>query len=93
MGEENLRYRDNEPVRVGYLIQMVVQTLLLMLVSWGVLEASQDQLNATMAFVIAFIGLVTVLVPLFVGEKLVRKKTTPVANPKDNDGRRLTPEE
>ncbi len=64
-----------EPV----MFQMVIQTLLPLLVAFGVVTLSEQRLGAIYAFAAALLSFVA------------RTQVTPLANPRDNAGNSLTP--
>lgn len=76
----------NEPVRLGALIIGLIGAGVTLLVAFGI-DLSADQQTAILAFAGAVIALLTAL---GVGE-WVRRRVTPLADPKDNEGRPLEP--
>jgi uncharacterized membrane protein YkgB len=71
-----------EPVAIVSAIIAVIETLIALLVAFG-LKLTGEQVGAIMAFVTAVGGLISILI--------VRPRVTPVADPRDNEGRRLVP--
>lgn len=64
-----------EPV----LFQGVIQTLFPLLIAFGLLNLSENQLGALYAFAAALLSFIT------------RTQVTPLSDPRTVDGRRLTP--
>ncbi len=77
-----------EPVRLGALIIGVIGAALALLVAFGV-DLSADQQTAILGFAAAVIAMASAI---GVGE-WVRNRVTPVADPKDDEGRPLRPVE
>jgi len=70
---------STEPVTYAGAITTIVETGLLMLISMGVIDITDDQVGQIMAFVIAVLGVVG---PLY----FARRASTPLAAPRDLDG-------
>ena len=77
---------QSEPVRLGALIIGAIGAILALLVAFGV-DMSADQQTAILGVTAAIIALASAI---GVGE-WVRRRVTPLANPKDNEGRPLEP--
>lgn len=71
-----------EPVAIVNAIIAVIEAAIALLVAFG-LDLTKEQVGAIMAFVAAVGG--------FMGTLIVRPRVTPVADPRDNAGRRLVP--
>lgn len=78
----------NEPVRLGATIIGAIGAILAVLVAFGV-DLSITQQEAIIAAVAALIALASAI---GVGE-WVRRRVTPTADPKDDQGRNLVPME
>lgn len=72
----------NEPVAVITAVIALVSAIVALLPLFGV-PLTAEQAAGIMAVVVAAGGVVSTL--------LIRSQVTPVANPRDNDGNRLTP--
>lgn len=77
---------QTEPVRLGALIIGAIGAILALLVAFGV-DLSADQQTAILGVTAAVIALASAI---GVGE-WVRRRVTPLADPKDNEGRPLEP--
>jgi hypothetical protein len=74
----------NEPVAVITAVIALVSAIVALLPMFGV-ALTAEQIGGIMAVVVALGSVVSTL--------LVRSQVTPVANPRDNQGERLVPEE
>jgi uncharacterized membrane protein YkgB len=74
---------QREPLAIITAIITVIEMLLPMLVVLNVVSLSADQIAAIMAFVVALGGLAGVF--------FVRPRVTPVADPRNNEGKTLVP--
>ncbi|MCA9883567.1 MAG: hypothetical protein KC615_03590 [Anaerolineae bacterium] len=74
-----------EPVAIINAIVGVIEAGIALLIGLGVINLTADQVGYLMAFVVA-VG--TLLQTIF-----VRSQVTPVADPRDNAGRKLVPRE
>lgn len=72
-----------EPIAIINAIVTAIQVLISLLLAFGIAEFSKEQTASVTSAVIAWGG----LLGTFLGRNLV----TPVADPKDNDGKPLTP--
>jgi hypothetical protein len=72
-----------EPLAIVNAIIVVIEAGLALLVAFG-LDLTPGQVGAIMAFVVAVGGLISTLI--------LRPRLTPVADPRDKEGRRLVPE-
>lgn len=73
---------SSEPVVIINSIVAVITAIIAALVTGGVLKVSPDQQQQIVGIIVA--------IGAFVATFLSRSQVTPVANPKDNDGNRLT---
>ena len=73
---------SSEPVVIINSIVAVITAIIAALVTGGVLKVSPDQQQQIVGIIVAIGALVAAF--------LSRSQVTPVANPKDNDGNRLT---
>jgi len=73
---------SSEPVVIINSIVAVITAIIAALVTGGVLKVSPDQQQQIVGIIVAIGALVATF--------LSRSQVTPVANPKDNDGNRLT---
>ncbi len=73
----NMSFLKREPVVLNNALTGVIETGLLLAVAFG-LQLTSAQIGAIMAFVVALLTLVRIL--------LVRPQVTPVADPRDNAG-------
>ncbi len=71
-----------EPVTIVNGIVAVIEAAIALGVAFG-LDLTKEQVGAIMAFVAAVGGLISILI--------VRPRVTPVADPRDREGRRLVP--
>jgi hypothetical protein len=71
-----------EPVAIVSSVIAVIEAAIALLVAFE-LSLTAEQVGAIMAFVTAVGGLIRILI--------VRPRVTPVADPRDNEGRRLVP--
>ena len=71
---------SNEPVITGGAIVALIESIILLLTSFG-LKMSADQVTAIMSVVV-------ILVPIIMAV-WARSQVTPVSNPRDNEGRQL----
>ncbi len=73
-----------EPLAIVNAVITVIEAGLALLVAFG-LDLTPGQVGAVMAFVVALGGLI--------GTFIVRSRVTPIADPRDREGRRLVPEQ
>jgi len=74
---------QREPLAIITAIITVIEMLLPMLVVLNVVVLSAEQIAAIMAFVVALGGLAGVF--------FVRPRVTPIADPRNNEGKSLVP--
>jgi hypothetical protein len=72
-----------EPIALINAAVAAIQASIPLLVAFGLVQLSREQSGAITSAVAAWAGLV--------GTYVARSLVTPVANPKDNDGRSLAP--
>lgn len=70
-----------EPVMIGGLVVAVVEMFILMCVQMGWLSWDSQQIASFNNFVVAFIVLAAVAIPI-VGAYIARSRVTPIADPK-----------
>ncbi len=74
---------NREPIAIVNAIVTAIQALIPLLLAFGIVQITKEQSGAISSAVVAWAGLV--------GTLLGRNLVTPVADPKNNEGRSLLP--
>ena len=79
---------NGEPVRTATLVTAVM-AVVMMLISFGVLNWSETQVSTFEVMLVAVLPLLVGGVQVVVGE-VARARVTPLSDPRDDDGARLS---